>query len=240
MKQADQLVELGKQSSRYANPNPERVNCPSDHTLRAMAVRSKDLRFAHAPIAHVANCSPCYQLYCRYREEEAQRARRRYAALAIWAAAAIIVAVLIGRNVLRSPAGDSKPSIVDRQPSQEKEKGPAAERPQPQLLALDLRHISPSRGEDEPARNSRDVILPAGSLKLEVVLPVASPAGSYELGVFNHAHILLKSAQGTATLEQGVTRLPVSVDLSSLTSGPYFVGVRTTLSDWTFVPVTIR
>ena len=240
MKQADQLVELGKQSSRYANPNPDRVNCPSDHILRAMAVRSKDLSLAHAPIAHVANCSPCYQQYCRYREEEIQRSRRRYAAFAICAAAAIIVAVLIGRNVLRSPSVDSKPSIVDRKPSQEKEKGPAAKGPQPQLLALDLRHISPSRGEDEPARNSRDAILLARPLKLEVVLPVASPAGSYELGVFNDGQTLLKSAQGTATLEQGVTRLSVSIDLSSLKSGAHLVGVRTALSDWMFAPVTIR
>lgn len=240
MKQADQLVELGKQSSQYANPNPDRVNCPSDHTLRAMALRSRDLSLTHAPIAHVANCSPCYQQYCRYREEEIQRSRRRYAAFAICVAAAIIVAVLVGRNVLRSPAGDSTPSIVDRQPSQEKEKGPAAERPQPQLLALDLRHISPSRGDDEPAQNSPDVLLPAKALKLEVVLPVASPPGSYELGVFSVAHTLQSSSQGTATLEKGVTRLVVSIDLTSLKSGAYLIGVKTSLSDWMFAPVRIR
>lgn len=240
MKQADQLVELGKQSSRYANPNPDRVSCPPDHTLRAMALRSRDLSLTHAPIAHVANCSPCYQQYCRYREEEIQRSRRRYAAFAICVAAAIIVAVLIGRNVLRSPAGDSRPSIVDRQPSQEKEKGPAAERPQPQLLALDLRHISPSRGDDEPVQNSPDVLLPAKALKLEVVLPVASPPGSYELGVFSVAHTLQSSSQGTATLEKGVTRLLVSIDLTSLKSGAYLIGVKTSLSDWMFTPVRIR
>lgn len=240
MKQADQLVELGKQSSRYANPNPDRVNCPSEHTLRAMAVRSKDLSLADAPISHVANCSPCYQQYCRYRKEEIQRSRRRYAAFAICAAAAIIVVVLIGRNVLGSPAGDSTPSIVDRKPEQDKEKGPAAEKPQPQLLALDLRLVSPSRGENEPPRNSSNLFLPARLLKLEVVLPLASPAGSYELGVFNSAHTLLSSAKGTAILEQGVTKLTVSIDLSSFKSGAHLVGVRTPLSDWMFSPVTIR
>lgn len=240
MKQADQLVELGKQSSRYANPNPDRVNCPSDHTLRAMAVRSGELSLAHAPISHVANCSPCYQQYCRYREEEIQRLRRRYAAFAICAAAAIIVAVLIGRNVLRSPADDSKPSIVDRQPSQEKEKGPAAERPQPQLLALDLRHISPSRGDDEPGQQARGVVMPAKALKLEVVLPVASPPGPYEFGIFTGAHAMQQSAKGTATLENGVTKLSISTDLTTLKSGAYLIGVRTSLSDWMFTPVTIR
>ena len=107
-------------------------------------------------------------------------------------------------------------------------------------LALDLRHVSPSRGEDGPPRNSSNSFLPARPLKLGVVLPVASPAGSYELGVFNEAHTLLKSAQGTTTLEQGVTRLSVSIDLSSLKSGAHLVGVRTSLSDWMFAPVTIR
>ena len=240
MKQADELVELGKQSSRYANPNPDRVDCPSDPTLRAMAQRSRHLSLTDAPIAHVANCSPCYQQYCRYREEEIQRSRRRYAAFAICAAAAIIVAVLIGRNVLRSPASNSKPSIVDRRPTQEKEKGPAAESPQPQLLALDLRHISPSRGDDEPGEKPQGVVMPAKALKLEVVLPVASPPGSYELGVFSVAHIMQQSAKGSATLDKGVTRLSVSTDLTSLKSGAYLIGIRTALSDWMFTPVTIR
>jgi len=240
MKQADELVELGKQSSRYANPNPDRVDCPSDHTLRAMALRSRHLSLTDAPIAHVANCSPCYQQYCRYREEEIQRSRRRYAAIAICAAAAIIVAVLIGRNVLRSPASNSKPSIVDRRPTQEKEKGPAAESPQPQLLALDLRHISPSRGDDEPGQKAQGVVMPAKALRLEVVLPVASPPGPYELGVFSVAHIMQQSAKGTATLDKGVTRLSVSTDLTNLKSGAYLIGVRTALSDWMFTPVTIR
>jgi hypothetical protein len=240
MKQADELVELGKQSSRYANPNPDRVDCPSDHTLRAMALRSRHLSLTDAPVAHVANCSPCYQQYCRYREEEIRRSRRRYAAFAICAAAAIIVAVLIGRNVLRSPASNSKPSIVDRRPSQEKEKGPAAESPPPQLLALDLRHMSPSRGDDEPGQKAQVVVMPAKALKLEVLLPVASPPGSYELGVFSVAHIVQQSAKGTATLDNGVTRLSVSTDLTSLKSGAYLIGVRTALSDWMFTPVTIR
>lgn len=240
MKQADQLVELGKQSSRYANPNPDRVNCPSDHTLRAMAVRGRELSLAHAPISHVANCSPCYQQYCRYREEEIQRSRRRYAAFAICAAAAIIVAVLIGRNVLRSPASNSKPTIVDRRPTQEKEKGPAAESPQPQLLALDLRHISPSRGDEEPVQKAPDAVVPAKALKLAVVLPVASPPGPYELGIFSVAYAMQQSAQGTATLENGITRLSVSMDLTSLKPGAYLIGVRTALSDWMFTPVRIR
>lgn len=240
MKQADELVELGKQCSRYANPNPDRVDCPSDHTLRAMALRSRNLNLTDAPIAHVANCSPCYQQYCRYREEAIQRSRRRHAAFAICAAAAIIVALLIGRNFLRIPASNSKPSIVDRQPTQEKEKGPAVERPQPQLLALDLRHISPSRGDDEPVQKAPDIAVPAKALNLEVVLPVASPPGSYELGIFSIAQAMQKSAQGTATLENGVTRISVSMDLSGLKSGAYLIGVRTSLSDWTFAPVTIR
>jgi hypothetical protein len=71
-------------------------------------------------------------------------------------------------------------------------------------------------------------------------LPVASPPGPYELGVFSVAHIMQQSAKGTATLDKGVTRLSVSIDLTSLKSGAYLIGVRTALSDWMFTPVTIR
>jgi hypothetical protein len=240
MKQADELVELGKASSRFANPNPDRVDCPPDQTLRAMALRSRHLRLSDAPVAHVANCSPCYQQYCRYREEESHRSRRRYAAFAICAAAAIIVAVLIGRNILRNPASHPAPSIVERQPTKEKERGPAAERPQPQLLALDLRHISPSRGDEEPVQKAPDAVVPAKALKLEVVLPVASPPGPYELGIFSATHAMQQSAQGTATLENGITRLSVSLDLTSLKPGAYLIGVKTPQSDWMLAPLTIR
>lgn len=240
MKHADQLVELGRESSRFANPNPNRVDCPPDQTLLAMALRSRHLRLTDAPVAHVANCSPCYQQYCRYREARSHRSRRRYAAFAICAAAAIIVAVLIGGNVLRSPASNPKPSIVDRQPTQEKQKGPAAERPQPQLLALDLRHISPSRGDEEPVQKAPDAAVPAKALMLAVVLPVASPPGPYELGIFSVDHAIQQSAQGTATLASGITRLSVSMDLTSVKPGAYLIGVRTSLSDWMFTPVTIR
>jgi hypothetical protein len=129
---------------------------------------------------------------------------------------------------------------VDRQPTQEKEKGPAAERPQPQLLALDLRHISPSRGDEELVRKAPDAVVPAKAIKLTVVLPVASPPGPYDLGIFSAAHAMQQSVQGTATLENGITRLSVSMDLTSLKPGAYLIGVRTSLSDWTFAPVTIR
>jgi hypothetical protein len=82
--------------------------------------------------------------------------------------------------------------------------------------------------------------MPARALKLEVVMPVASPPGSYELGVFSVAHTMQQSAQGIATLEDGITRLSVSMDLTSLKPGAYLIGVKTPQSDWMLAPVTIR
>ena len=55
--------------------------------------------------------------------------------------------------------------------------------------------------------------------------------------------ILIEGPPGTgktATLEIGITRLSVSMDLTSLKPGAYLIGVRTALSDWMFTPVTIR
>jgi hypothetical protein len=108
------------------------------------------------------------------------------------------------------------------------------------LLALDLRHISPSRGDEEPVQKAPDAVVPAKALKLEVVLPVASPPGPYELGIFSVAHTMQQSAQGKATLENGITRLSVSMDLASVKPGAYLIGVRTPQSDWILAPVTIR
>lgn len=66
-KQAREIVALGKKHAKTAFPNPERVNCPDDSILRAMAYRDKHLRPSELPVSHVATCSPYFREYSRYR-----------------------------------------------------------------------------------------------------------------------------------------------------------------------------
>ena len=77
-----------------ANPNPERIGCPEERTLRALA--EDRLPAAHPARLHLASCSECFAEFRGFRGdwEQWRKARRRIISWAV--AASLIVASGIG------------------------------------------------------------------------------------------------------------------------------------------------
>src|SRR5919109_3472868 len=68
-----------------ANPNPDRIGCPSHDVLVALARRERPM--GDPAYGHLAECSPCY-LEMRALKEGADLRRRR---VMLWAAAAALI-----------------------------------------------------------------------------------------------------------------------------------------------------
>ena len=86
LRRADEIDEVFGR----ANPNPERIGCPSHDVLVALARRERPI--SDRTYDHLTECSPCY-VEVRALKEAADFKRRR---LLTWAAAAAVLAAAFG------------------------------------------------------------------------------------------------------------------------------------------------
>ena len=208
----------------HANPNPERVDCPTREELIGLALR---VREASDPLwNHVSGCSPCFadvlDLQRKHDVRPEEEAPRRSW---IWLAAAAALLVVAGGAWHFSTSGSQNaPVIVARTvPS----------------TVLDLRPFAVSRSEETTK--------PGGILSLErkvqnvvLMLPVASAEGIYLLK-FLDADLKprLSSSAGTA-LANGVTSIMKELDLTALPAGRYTLALKREPEDWRLFPVELR
>lgn len=211
------LLELGRRVFAEHFPNPTRAGCPPQETLRAMAFRSRRLSSADLPVQHLTVCSPCFQDYSRYRRQAFHQMIFRSAL------AAAVVIVVVGAAVLSSVGRGW------------------FHRPSEPLLAanLDLRHLSPTRGEERAEAGAAVLTLPCGRLRVTIQLPVGSEEGAYDVAVSQAGRVLV-SGQGVARVQDGVAVLTVPMDLRSLGSGRYAFGVRRVGTGWQEYPLRLE
>src|SRR5437870_220944 len=131
----ERMLEAGKHYFSTAFPNPDRIGCPGQDVLRAIAFRRLDRETARQWDDHMSHCSPCFNEYMAFREEARRSARAR----AFAAVAAVVVIGIAAWLVFR---------------------GLASHRPKPQDLTAhktnvtyvaerwDLREKSPLRGAE--------------------------------------------------------------------------------------------
>jgi hypothetical protein len=48
------------------HPNPERIGCPGDEVLRALAKRERPI--GDPGYEHIVNCSPCYRAFRSFQQ----------------------------------------------------------------------------------------------------------------------------------------------------------------------------
>jgi len=102
---------------------------------------------------------------------------------------------------------------------------------------LDLRERSVARGETPSESAPLQISRTTKHLVLE--LPVGSKEGPYDVGLLTETGGQILRATGTAQLHDHITDLRVDVDLSSIRSGTYFLGVRQPNLEWTKYPIRI-
>src|SRR5262245_35700314 len=71
-----------------ASPNPERIGCPSDELLAALAKRERPI--SDPGYEHLARCSPCYRAM-RAQQQAAAAEHRQWVLRWLAAAAALVV-----------------------------------------------------------------------------------------------------------------------------------------------------
>jgi hypothetical protein len=107
---------------------------------------------------------------------------------------------------------------------------------------LDLRNASTTRTVQPsgPTSNLQPIEIPRGLLALTVQLPVGSEVGLYEVEIRKPNQPAIRAAKGQATIENGITKLPVNVDTSSIQPGEYEFAWRLANFSWRHYPILIR
>ena len=115
-------------------------------------------------------------------------------------------------------------------------------RPLPQatdVAVLDLRDRSVARGESPADASQSPLEIPRIAKHLVLELPVGSNEGSYDVSLLAETGDQIMSATGTARLHNHITNLQVDVDLSSVRSGAYSLGIRQPGLEWTRYPIRV-
>ena len=98
---------------------------------------------------------------------------------------------------------------------------------------------SATRGETG-TNNSQMIRVPARLLACRMTLPFGSSDGLYYVRVQRAVqNEVLKTAQGTAAINDGDVRLNVELDLSSMAAGRYLLSYRRAGESWHTVPISI-
>lgn len=195
--------------------------CPSDAALwRFAAGHEKDEETRERILIHLAACSRCVQFMAEIREQKIARpgVRSSYVRESIMATAALVI-VAVGVWVWNGRHREVQSSE--------------------QLAIVDLRLISPTRGDHPVPGPAAKVPRQAGRLRL--ILPVGSE-GSYEAGIFRQPGqgTPLLHASGHTNLEDHDVVLVLQLRLTTLQAGRYWLGFHQVGSDWAFFPLSVE
>jgi hypothetical protein len=218
----DALIE---EMFSQANPNPERIGCPSRDELALLARRLRPI--GDPGYDHLANCSPCF-IEFRALQQSTQRSAGTLARR--WAvAAAVIVGALIGW-LAYSAWSRSAPVITSPRPPVED----LAVR-----IEVDLRPYAVTRSNSEPP-SAKPLVFPQSMLRATVILPVGSEPGEYELQLLDTTRQRRVSSTSAARLQDYRTTFEVTLDLRPLGAGSYQLAIRRRGESWRSFPVEIR
>ena len=208
--QEDELLKsLGKIVAN-SYPNPDRVGCPSEEVLRAIASRTIDTVEGADHIRHVLTCSPCYR--------RIQALRRRAKSRRSIGGAAVAILALLGGSMW----------FIRHNPQQ-----PAA-----YTATFDLRKAPVMRRSGNSAGVIGE--LPRGRVTLSVILPVGSQEGTYYFALMHDGRPVVGPVSAPGRRNHGVDAAEVTLDTSGLAQGIYRLAVRHEAVDWTTYVIRIR
>jgi len=222
-------VDFVKDYFLEANPNPERVGCPDEATIKALA--EDRLPVSHPGHLHLAECSECFAEYrgCRMKWMDARKARRR---VLTWAVAACLALFAAGGGLWRfqhASAGES--SAVETATSA------------PVSAQVDLFNAGTFRGASGETNELQSVILPPAVVHMSLTLPRFSDPGQYQILVCKDktASQIVANASAITRVINGREILDVTLDLRAARDGSYFlVTVRGQDSGTYYYPVTVK
>jgi hypothetical protein len=220
----DQFRQLQKEireSIRRNHPNPDRVGCPGNTVLQKVARR--ELAPGDPSYSHVMECSPCYEELMTIGEqidaERASRNSRKRKAFAIASALAFLFVVIgfISYKRIHQPS-DTGSSVA----------------------VLNFESESALRGQSDIERPGGELQrVPRKRLTLKIFLPLGLDRGEYEVKLSQDEIQPVFQSSGTATMQDGLTSLTLSADLTKLPAGRYHLAFRRNGETWRFRDIVL-
>ena len=215
-----EILELFSKSALNDYPNPERTGCPGANFLKRLATNRKSIPISDPRLSHVVHCSPCFREFTQFKNEPRNRSQRRNLMVVLGGIAALLIIGVWLTNVpTQSKSGIGKTAM---------------------MAELNLQDRSIVRGLPNETEKEQLLQIPHGNLKLTVLLPFGSEAGTYEVQILRDVQRPLITSPGHATIIDGTTRLNVGLDTSELPIGQYLIGVHRLPFDWTYNKVFIK
>lgn len=195
-------------------PNPERIGCPGREIVAAIAAHKMPLSEAESYLDHLTSCSPCYRDFLQLQRELRQRRTRMIFAVA---ASVLIVAAIATWAAIR---GHDSVQVA-------------------QSVVVDLRNHSMARGT-EPLPSEPPLEISRSVSHLDIYLPLGSSDGPYDFRISTTREEVLRSGSGFAKVQEGITALPVDVNLSSVSPDLYILQIRKVGSEWNSYSLRLR
>jgi hypothetical protein len=206
-------------------PNPERIGCFDRTTLRTFVETPGKLDLSDRKYLHIFECAECTRELIELRRAREERLdetmdisspssrsswlrwvkSKPHAAAALLCAVALIIAVSWRIYSARSNHQTEMDIAV--------------------LKTIDLSSRGVSRGLEQPLP-AGPISLPRKLVKLHLILPYFSPAGSYRITVGKAANIeqIEVNGKSIAVAHEARTELSVQLDLRNTTPGSYYLG----------------
>ena len=195
-------------------PNPERIGCPGREIVAAIAAHKMPLSQAESYLDHLTSCSPCYRDFLQLQREHRQRRTRMIFAVA---ASVLIVAAIATWAAIR---GHDNVQVA-------------------QSVVVDLRNHSMARGT-EPLPSEPPLEISRSVSHLDIYLPLGSSDGPYDFRISTTRGEVLRTGSGFAKVQEGITALPVDVNLSSVSPDLYILQIRKVGSEWNSYSLRLR
>ena len=210
-----------------ANPNPERIGCPEEQTLRALA--EDRLPASHPARLHLASCSECFAEFRGFRGDWEHRRKERRRIIGWAVAASLIVASGIGIWEYQHSRATQMAAVQ-------------LASTKPVNANVDLFNAGTVRGEDDDSNALKQVSLPAAIVQLSVTLPRFSEAGRYEVLVSRDksGNEVVAKGSGDAVASTGKVIVRITLDLRAAKPGAYYLAtVRGSDNGMYYYPVQI-
>jgi hypothetical protein len=209
-----------------ANPNPDRVGCPPEDVLRALATKQRPI--GDPAYEHLAECSPCYRKFRNFQTTGA-RTTKRITHVAT-AAAVLVALVAAGGYLIKQNEGHAPRTHVA---------ATLPDLPNIKQLTADLRNAAPTRSS-RPASTAGSVKLSRDLVQLTIVLPVGSEPGRYSVRLLRGAGEVVAAAAVDASIVNFATTLTATLDLRGVQPAPYALELQRAGEHADSYPVVVK
>ena len=208
-------------------PNPQRIGCLDQHTLRSFVEIPEKLDLVDPKYLHIFKCAECTRDLHELRRVREDRLKQKITTsttpsdggrqrIRKWRQRLVAAVALLCASAIRLAARLKFHST-----------GLAGEARTEAAVAVTIDLSGGPSTESEPGSLEHRASLPRRLIDLQLVLPLGNPAGIYRIAVARERDMRRVQADGVASavVHGSQTELHVMLDLRAIRPGDYFLGI---------------